>query len=169
MFTDTKLKGTDLSKIHNALWQMQYNSGINDVANPLMSNEAKMLAEKMNVEIEKIRDALKDVMLQDKLEHDKRYAHYRQVAEKFGFSTIWSITEVQDLYSVAPDMTGYEKLVYEDNWDDKIVEVEITGDRWIDLWAAADKAIKQSGDGHHCFIEAFKHKSHNTLRLVTGS
>lgn len=169
MFTDTKLKGKDLTAIHNALWQMQYNSGINDVVNPLMSNDAKMLAEKMNVEIEKIREALKDVMLQDKLEHDKRYAHYRQVANENLFTTVWSITEVEDLYSIAYGFVGAEKLVYEDNWDDKTVEVEITGDRWIDLWAAADKAIKESGDNHHCFIEAFKHKSHNTLRLVTGS
>lgn len=166
MFSDTKLKGTDLSKIHNALWQLQYNSGLSDLVG---RGSVDALAEKVNTELEKIRDALKDVMLQDKLEQDKRYEHYKQVAEKFGFSTIWSITEVQDLYSAAHGMTGCEKLVYEDNWDDKTVEVEITGHRWVDLWAAADKAIKESGDGHHCFIEAFKHKSHNTLRLVTGS
>lgn len=169
MFTDTKLKGKDLTAIHNALWQMQYNSGIDPVTSPLVSNEAKMLAEKMNVEIEKIREALKDVMLQDKLEHDKRYDHYRQVANENLFTTIWSITEVEDVYSVAHPFVGAEKLVYDDHWGDGVIEVEITGARWIDLWAAADKAIKQSGDSHHAFIEAFKHKSHNTLRLVTGS
>ncbi len=44
----------------------------------------------------------------------------------------------------------------------------VEGDRWIDLWRAADAAIVQSGDEHHVFVELFRPQG-NRLVLSTGS
>ena len=51
------------------------------------------------------------------------------------------------------------------------VVVKIEGRDWNALYRAADEAIRASGDGHHCFIEAFTpiEDKPGHLRLHTGS
>ncbi len=49
-------------------------------------------------------------------------------------------------------------------------EAAINGPRWLDLWIAADAAIQDSGDLHHCFIERFEEGADPAeLHLGTGS
>ena len=50
------------------------------------------------------------------------------------------------------------------------VETVIQGSSALDLWAAADRLIHESGDLHHVFIEAFMFTAKpNVIELVTGS
>jgi hypothetical protein len=49
------------------------------------------------------------------------------------------------------------------------VVVEIAGNTWLDLWQAADTAIRKSGDSHHTFIEGFHMNKQGQLELSTGS
>lgn len=46
----------------------------------------------------------------------------------------------------------------------------IVGNRWLDLWIAADAALKDSGDCHHVFIEGFKRTGNwFVLHIEAGS
>lgn len=52
----------------------------------------------------------------------------------------------------------------------RIIEIPIDGPRWLDLYIAADKAIAESGDDHHRFIEDFRvGTDRSTVILSTGS
>ena len=79
MLTDVTLKASDFSKIHNALWQLQYNNG------------------DMTEQVEIIREALKDCYAQDQAASDRLYQHYESVRKDLGLTTIWSITEVDNM------------------------------------------------------------------------
>jgi hypothetical protein len=50
-------------------------------------------------------------------------------------------------------------------------EVAINGTTWASLYIAADTLIRESGDNHHIFIEAFKQSSISPeiLFVTTGS
>ena len=67
--------------------------------------------------------------------------------------------------------TDAEYVVYDEHWGDKEVVVKIEGKDWNALYRAADAAIQQSGDSHHCFIESFSitEDKPGHLRLHTGS
>jgi hypothetical protein len=94
--------------------------------------------------------------------------HYDNVGYRLGIhSTVWSMSEVDDLDSPHP-YRGAQTLVYNAHWGEKPVYVPIVGTTWADLWVAADAAIKQSGDNHHVFIEGFEQASED-LYLHTGS
>ena len=66
-----------------------------------------------------------------------------------------------------------ETLVYKDHWGhERAVSIPLPGGnlKWWDLWSAADKAIIESDDIHHVFIEDFqKSTDGKTLFLRTGS
>ena len=49
------------------------------------------------------------------------------------------------------------------------VTVPVKGKNWGDVWVAADKAIVESGDLHHIFIEGFEDNGNGELLLTTGS
>ena len=39
---------------------------------------------------------------------------------------------------------------------------------WLDLWKVSDQIMRQSGDTHHCFLEAWRFQDGN-LDVITGS
>ena len=150
MYTDVTLKASDFSKIHNALWQLQYNNG------------------DMTEQVEIIREALKGCYEQDQAASDRLYQHYESVRKDLGLTTIWSIIEVDNLVSTHP-YTNAKTVTHKDHWgkSGKVV-VPINGFTWAALYVAANAAIRDSGDTHHCYIEGFRQVG-DTLELVTGS
>jgi hypothetical protein len=98
---------------------------------------------------------------------DTSHEFYQKLAAKHNFrNSTWSIYEVTDFTLVPfPNAT---RLVYEP-YGKLPVEIKLgRPSTWLDLWKAADKAIKECGDSEHTFIEAFEEDG-ETLELVTGS
>lgn len=65
-----------------------------------------------------------------------------------------------------------QKVRYFSDWERPVeVEVKINGDLWLDLWFAADAAIRATMDDHHRHIEAFEPDPNDptVLILSTGS
>lgn len=149
MYTDVTLKAEDFTKIHNALWSLQYNKG--DVTE----------------QVEVIRNALKDCYAQDLAAGKRLSDHYDRVREDLGLEARWSITGVKNLSERYPH-EGVETVTYKDHWGDSPVVVPVNGLTWAALYVAANAAIRDSGDAHHIFIEGFKQVG-NTLVLTTGS
>ncbi|MBY0552094.1 MAG: hypothetical protein K2W95_32720 [Candidatus Obscuribacterales bacterium] len=99
---------------------------------------------------------------------DTKYDFYQNLAAENNLTnSTWSIYDVTDFKLVPfPNST---KLVYAEHSGNVPVEIKLRrGSTWLDLWTAADKAIKESGDSHHTFIEAFEEDG-EALVLVTGS
>jgi len=115
-----------------------------------------------------IEKALANAYAADEKIAAKRDSHYNEISDKNDFKTIWSVHEVSDLN--APFAGAATKLAYRDHWGASEVVVPINGNTWVDLWRAAEAAIKQSGDTHHVFIEAFIPSNvTGVLVLSTGS
>lgn len=122
--------------------------------------------------VERIRKvALKSAYDQDNTAFKRKHDHYSNVREQYGLRTNWSIYEVDDLDLRHPYQDA-AYVVYTDHWGDtgEIIQA-INGPTWVDLYRAADAAIRRSGDGHHCFIEDFQPLKDDPthLRLRTGS
>lgn len=119
---------------------------------------------------DRIRSGLDGAYKQDSEAFERKYAHYRKVAEELGLQTAWSIYDVDNLSDRHP-FEGALKVVYEDHWGDKPVSCSVNGLTWAALWVAANACIRDSGDGHHTFIESFRASLDDprTLILNTGS
>lgn len=150
MNCDVTLDRQEFSRLHNAL------CSLDRVDNPTV---AGLVAE--------MRAALAGAYEQDNAAFDRKFAHYRSVAEDLGLSTVWSMYEVENLSDRYP-YEGAKSVTYSDHWGGKTVVVPINGLTWAALFVAADAAIRDSGDQHHVFIEQFVQKG-DTLLLTTGS
>lgn len=125
--------------------------------------------------VERIRKvALKSAYEQDNKAFETKHDYYREYQEMHKLRAIWSIYELdpaKGFNSVDPYSKDAEYIVYDNHWGDSEVVKKIEGPTWGDLYRAADAAIRESGDTHHCFIESFtpiKDKPGH-LRLNTGS
>lgn len=68
--------------------------------------------------------------------------------------------------------TDAQKVRYSSTWERPIeVEVRINGDLWLDLWFAADAAVRAANDDRILAIESFKPDPNDptVLILSTGS
>jgi hypothetical protein len=106
----------------------------------------------------------------DDSEFDLKFKHFDSIKERNRFKSIWSIYEVTNIF----ELSGLkaENLVYKDHWGERAITIPLPGGnlQWWDLWSAANKAIIESADTHHVFIEDFqKSKDGKTLFLRTGS
>ena len=103
--------------------------------------------------VERVDDWLSEYLLEK--EFDRKLDHYCEVRKKEGIiASTWSDTSIDNLYSRSKYAEACV-LVHVDHWGDEEIRVDIKGNRWIDLWKAAEKAIILSGDLHHCYIEEF--------------
>lgn len=104
---------------------------------------------------------------------DERNDHYNSMKACFGFKSVWSDYDIERLDDPLP--SKYLDITHVKYYS-QLVAVEkreaAAGLDWIALWAAADKAIEQSGDTHHIFVEGF-YKDENdpvgVYRLTVGS
>jgi hypothetical protein len=121
--------------------------------------------------VERIRKvALKSAYEQENQDFDRKHREYRHWQQHYGLRSTWSLYQVSLMTTCHP-YTDAEYVVYDEHWGDKEVVVEIDGKDWNALYRAADAAIQQSGDSHHCFIESFStvEDKPGHLRLHTGS
>lgn len=140
------LRGEDFRTIHNTLCDL------------------RSLMERMTHSMIKIEDVqriiqgfevgLSDAYDQDNAAFENKMELYSEVRQVEGLSAIWSIYEVEDLYAPHPFIAA-QQIAYKDHWGEKAIFKGIDGDRWVDLYRAADAAIRESGDEHHVFIEHF--------------
>jgi hypothetical protein len=163
MNCDVKITAAEFSKIHNALYELGcLRDRFSGVIHPdLFANLDQAIAN--------ARDALKGAYDQDDAAFERKCAHYQDVADKLGFYAAWSMHEVDDL-NAQHSFKGAKFVLYTSHWIVGAVRVKIDGDTRASLYAAADLAIKASGDNHHIFIEDFKFAENDEdLILSTGS
>jgi hypothetical protein len=141
------LTAKEFSDIHNAKCEL------NGILQAMEGVVHPTLQERLEKVLEKINKALENAYKLDEEAYERKSAHYDKISEEHGFKSIWSVHEVDDLN--APFAGAATHLIYTDHWGKEPVEVPINGNTWVDLWRAAETAIKQSGDTHHVFIEAF--------------
>lgn len=158
---DVQLKGADFKEIHNALYDLgRAVERLDGIVNP------DLLGSLGKVE-ERIRAALKDAYKQDDDLYVKRRDLAEAVQDECHLKSIWSIYDTDDFYAAHP-YKGVTEVHYRTHWGPAPVRAAIPGDRWIDLYRAADECICISGDEHHVFIENFSLKD-GVLYLHTGS
>ena len=149
------LTAEEFKVLHNTLWEL---GRINDP--------------RVEVLVERIRKvALKGAYEQDNRSFEQKHDHYRDVRSRLGLKTTWSLYEVEDLSEDHPYRDATH-VVYSEHWGagGEVIE-PILGSTWASLYVAADAAIRESGDGHHTFIESFTPITDKPghLRLSTGS
>ena len=121
--------------------------------------------------VERIRKvALKSAYEQDQADFDRKHREYQHWQQHYGLRSTWNLYQV-NLMTTCHPYKDATHVVYDEHWGDKEVVVEIHGKDWNSLYRAADAAIQQSGDSHHCFIESFSitEDKPGHLRLHTGS
>ena len=100
---------------------------------------------------------------------DEKFDYYNQVREDLDLLAVWSIYEVDNLSERHP-FEGAKKVIYR-AYGSGDHEVAIIGSTWASLYVAANQLIRDSGDGHHIYIEDFKQSSIDPeiLFVSTGS
>jgi hypothetical protein len=99
-----------------------------------------------------------------------KFEYFDKIKTYAGFTSTWSIYEISSMYDLSN--LEAENLVYKDHWGACPVTVPLPGGnlKWWDLWVAAEKAIIESKDIHHVFIEDFQMcNDGKTIFLRTGS
>jgi hypothetical protein len=158
MNCDVTLTADEFKKLHNGLCDLDY------MSHRLSTSEGMQLA----VIVKTLRDSLAGAYEQDNREFERKHDYYDRVRKELGLQSIWSIFEVNDL----DDRYPFEatKVHYKDHWGNPMT-TDIVGATWKALYVAADKAILDSGDNHHVFIEQFTPSKEDSSILVlsTGS
>ena len=152
------LTAEEFKTIHNALCEIRSVQGL---IGYMVREEITTRLEKAIGEMEK---GLTNAYRQDDAVFENRHEYYTNVQTECKLKSVWSIFEVADLYTTHP-YTGATKIKCGDQY------THIAGEQWINLYIAADAAIKASGDQHHIFIEAFTPiaEEPGVLRLSCGS
>jgi dienelactone hydrolase len=144
MNTSITLTAAEFKQIHNALC-FAHTDGIQKT-------------------VETIRAALANAYAQDDAVFDRKMDYFRRFQEDNKLETIWSIYELEEHGFLKDHPYSSDAFVcYQGQ------HVPVFGNTWGDIYRAADWAIRNSGDQHHIFIEAFELKNGNELHLVTGS
>lgn len=101
---------------------------------------------------------------------EAKFDHYDAVRNELALSTVWSIYEVEDLYSEHP-FSNAKKIVYQEHWGKESVSSDVNGNTFAALFATANDCIIKSGDRHHIYIEQLipDETDPTTLYLHTGS
>jgi hypothetical protein len=153
------LQGRDFSTVHNAVCDLR--SLVERMTHSMIKIDDVQRV------IEQFEQGLADAYAQDRAAFDRKSDAYEAVRKGAKLEAIWSIYEVDDLSQLHP-YVGATEVHYKDHWGEQPVSVPVLGATWADLYAAADAAIRASGDLHHIFIEQFRPQG-NRLVLSTGS
>lgn len=158
------LKGEDFRTVHNTLCELR------DVQQRLTGVINLELAARLQAVVLGFEQGLRDAYDQESAAFGRKSDHYEEQRQQLGLKTVWSVYSVTDLTEPHP-YTAAREICYRDHWGDQPVYETIPGDTWLDLYRAADHAIRRSGDDHHIFIESFEPVADQPrqLRLTTGS
>lgn len=160
MYNITRNEATD---IHNGICELySLKEQVTGVIHP-------DLVKRLNRAFDLLEKGYANVREQESKEFDEKMDLFELTRKSFGFMSVWSIYDF-DMNEGFAGRPGYhaKELVYE--WD-KTVSVPLPDNpTFLQLWGAADAALKESGDENHIFIEGFRQSEDGkTLRLVTGS
>ena len=144
MNTSVTLTAEEFKQIHNALC-FAHTDGIQKT-------------------VETIRAALAGAYQQEEQDFDRKMAYYRRFQEENKLETIWSVYELEEHGFLKDHPYSSDAFVCYLGQ-----HVPVFGNTWGDIYRAADWVIRNSGDDHHIFIEAFELRNGNELHLVTGS
>ena len=101
-------------------------------------------------------------------EFERELEYFDTYAKACGFKAVWSIFH-EDVKFGEEHPYGDNVVVHYQSYGDPIVQkVKVLNNRWGDLYNAADRPIRQSGNLHHIYIEGFEQKG-NDLHLTVGS
>jgi hypothetical protein len=153
------LKGEDFRTVHNTICELR---GLVEK----MTHSMIKIDDVQRI-IEGLETGLQDAYAQDNAAFEAKMEHYSDVQAAEGLRSIWSIFTVEELGDQHPYRDA-ERVVYRDHWGHSAVSEAIPGGTWIDLYIAADRCIRASGDDHHIFIEQFQVEG-TDLVLQTGS
>ena len=160
------LTAEEFKQVHNGVCKLSAAiNAVEDVLHP------SLLKELLRAQTE-ITDGLKGAYEQDNEAFDNKSEHYTEMRYTMGLKSIWSIYEVEELGETHKFGDGVIQLAYRDHWGNNgPVFVEVKGNTWVDLYEAADEAIRASGDEHHVYIEEFRVNPEcpEQLILSTGS
>jgi len=151
MNCDVTLTASEFKVLHNALCDLEFARARN--------------TPELDSYIEQIRSALEPAYKQESVAFERKWKHYDAVRDEIGAQAVWSIYEVEDLNRYHPYASDVFIQVGDKHWP-------VEGLRWKDMYIAADKAIRSTGDTDHIFIERFvpiESKGSQVLRLYTGS
>lgn len=164
MICSPTLTAEEFKQVHNGLCHLE------SVVTQLEDILNKDLFIKLRKATGDIRRGMQGAYDQDREAYDRKYKMFEAFADAHGLKSTWSIFEIENLGDPHP-FKNATTLNYKDHWGEKEATVEIKGNSWGDLYKAADECVKQSGDTHHAFIEAFRQSSINKsiLFLATGS
>jgi hypothetical protein len=154
------LTAEEFKTIHNALCQ------IRSVQGSLEGVVREEITTRLEKAIANMEQGLSNAYRQDNEVFDTRNKHFTHVQSAHDLQSVWSLYEVADLYAMHPH-AGATKIKYGDQY----THIDTPRTEWIDLYIAANDAIKASGDQHHIFIEAFTPIAGEpgVLRLTCGS
>ena len=141
-------------EVHNALCAVEQQTGI---IHDMLKHGTELRAA-----VEALRTALEPAYEQEEQQWDQRFTYCDNVKLNSGFDAIWSAEDVdfdQPHPFVSDAFIQYHGAK----------RYPIMGPTWLDVYRAADLAIRDSGDQHHIFIEAFRPLDDNTVTLHTGS
>ena len=158
------LTADEFKHLHNGLWELDC------MVEKLITGNVYE-GQKLATIAKTLRDSLKGAYEQDHKSFESKSDHYDDVKTQLGLDhSVWSIYEVNNLSERHP-FAGATKVVYKDHWGTKPVSCEVVGATWAALYVAANACIRDSGDGHHIFIEQFKPSKEDAgvLILQTGS
>jgi len=113
--------------------------------------------------VESLRSALAPAYEQEEQQWDQRCTYCDNIKLHNGFDAIWSAEDVD--FSAPHPFAADAEIVYHD----PNARYPIAGPKWLDVYRAADRAMRESGDDHHIFIEILRPGPNNTVLLITGS
>jgi hypothetical protein len=99
---------------------------------------------------------------------DREIVALENVAQEHGLRSVWSMSSVQAAQMNEPCSLKIKKLTYE-SWGATQTR-DIKGKpTWLEIWKIADEMMRDSGDGHHIFIEGFEDLGKGKFRMYAGS
>lgn len=149
------LHSNDFKTIHNTLCELR------GLAQRMERSMIKI--EEVEQIIAGFEQGLADAYTQDEVSFDDKMDYFGEFQNRNDFESIWSMFELPvGCFELPHPYLSDSFIVYGKG------HVPVLGSTWGDVYRAADCAIRNSGDQHHCFIEGFTVKG-NQLHMITGS
>lgn len=151
------LKGEDFKTVHNTLCDLR------SLQNRIQGVVNSEISDRMERIIAQFEAGLADAYAQDETAFDLKMDYYSGFQNENDLGSIWSMYELPvHGFLQAHPYPSDAFVVYGGG------HVPVLGPTWGDVYRAADCAIRNSGDFHHCFIEGFEVRG-NELHMYTGS
>ena len=158
------LAAEDFKTIHNTLCELR---SVQERITGVVNTD---IADRIHSVIKGFELGLKDAYEQDNAVFESKMDYFDSFKTANALRTIWSIYELPlDCFAQPHPYPSDAFVVYREHWgENKDKHYPVLGTTWGDVYRAADLAIRESGDGHHIFIEHFEVRG-NELHMYTGS